>query len=169
MQNPKMMFACDTLRADLLENAQAFAYTGRDVENIAQIFGLKCLLDKHPYDLSGGEMQKAAIAKLLLLKPNMLLLDEPTKGIDAFAKKELADILKKIAMDGAAVILVTHDLEFAASYADRCSLLFGGEIVCTDEGKAFFLGNNFYTTALNRITRGIVPDCVILKDVLRYV
>ena len=86
-------------------------------------------------------------------------------GLDAIALK--ANLF--IEMDGAAVILVTHDLEFAASYADRCSLLFGGEIVCTDEGKAFFLGNNFYTTALNRITRGIVPDCVILKDVLRYV
>ena len=169
MQNPKTMFVCDTLRADLMENAEGFGYTEQDVTNMAQAFGLSQLLEKHPYDLSGGEMQKAAIAKLLLLKPNVLFLDEPVKGIDAFAKNELGRIWKRLAKEGVAIVLVTHDLEFAAVHADRCSMMFGGDVVCSDEGRAFFLGNNFYTTSVNRMTRGILPDCVTLKDVFRYV
>ncbi|MEA5004410.1 MAG: ATP-binding cassette domain-containing protein [Christensenella sp.] len=169
MQNPKTMFVYDTLYADLMENAKAFGYTKQDMEDMTQTFGLSRFLDKHPYDLSGGELQKAAIAKLLLLQPNVFFLDEPTKGIDAFAKEELAHSLRHMAAEGVAVVIVTHDLEFAAAYADRCSMLFGGDVVCTDEGKAFFGGNNFYTTAINRMTRGILPDCVTTKDVLWYV
>ena len=111
------MFVCDTLQAELMENARVFHYARRDMEDMARTFGLLPHLEKHPYDLSSGEMQKAAIAKLLLLQPNVLLLDEPTKGMDAMAKDELAYLLKQLAASGMAVVIVTHDLEFAASHA----------------------------------------------------
>lgn len=169
MQSPKTMFVCDTLQAELMENARVFHYARRDMEDMARTFGLLPHLEKHPYDLSSGEMQKAAIAKLLLLQPNVLLLDEPTKGMDAMAKDELAYLLKQLAASGMAVVIVTHDLEFAASHAQRCSMLFDGNVICSDEGRSFFLGNSFYTTAVNRMTRGILSDCVTVKDVLRYV
>ena len=169
MQSPKTMFVCDTLQAELMENARVFHYARRDMEDMARTFGLLPHLEKHPYDLSSGGMQKAAIAKLLLLQPNVLLLDEPTKGMDAMAKDELAYLLKQLAASGMAVVIVTHDLEFAASHAQRCSMLFDGNVICSDEGRSFFLGNSFYTTAVNRMTRGILSDCVTVKDVLRYV
>lgn len=168
-QNPQTLFVCDTLGEDLMEHAAETGYTQADAEALAGRLGLAAYWQRHPYDLSGGEMQKAALAKLLLRRPNVLLLDEPTKGIDAFAKEELAGIFRGLAAQGAAIVLVTHDLEFAARHADLCSMLFGGEVLCSDGGRDFFLGNHFYTTAINRMTRGLLPDCVVVEDVLRHV
>ena len=167
-QNPQTLFVCDTLGEDLMELSQTAGYGEDEARDTAQWLGLGDLWARHPYDLSGGEMQKAALAKLLLLRPDVLLLDEPTKGIDAFAKEGLAARFHELAAAGAALVLVTHDLEFAARHADVCAMLFGGEVLCQDEGKAFFLGNHFYTTAINRMTRGLLPECVVIEDVLRY-
>lgn len=160
-QNPKTMFACDTVIEDLKE-------TGANedkIEEIISMMGLSELLSKHPYDLSGGEQQKAALAKLLLTEPKVLLLDEPTKGIDIYAKDELACILKQRCKNGDAVVIVTHDIEFAAKHADECEMIFGGQVMCRSGAKEFFSGNMFYTTSANRIARGIVPDAVTVKDV----
>lgn len=160
-QNPKTMFACDTVIEDLKE-------TGANedkIEEIISMMGLSELLSKHPYDLSGGEQQKAALAKLLLTEPKVLLLDEPTKGIDIYAKDELAGILKQRCKNGDAVVIVTHDIEFAAKHADECEMIFGGEVMCRGGAKEFFSGNMFYTTSANRIARGIIPDAVTVKDV----
>ena len=132
----------------------------------AGYFGLTHLLGHHPYDLSGGEMQKAALCRLLLTEPDILLLDEPTKGLDAFAKAEIAALLRRLAEAGKAILLVTHDLEFAAANARRCAMLFDGEVLCTQATHAFFLGNMFYTTAVSRMTRGLVEGCVVEEDIL---
>lgn len=123
-------------------------------------------MSRHPFDLSGGEQQKAAIAKLLLRKPRILLLDEPTKGLDAEAKSSLASLLRRICESGAAVVMVTHDIEFAAEYSDECSLIFDGTVVSGGDPKTFFAGNNFYTTAANRMARGILPGAVTCGDVI---
>lgn len=136
---------------------------------IAQELDIAHILDRHPYDLSGGEMQKAALAKLLATQPGALLLDEPTKGLDPQAKAELGRLLQKRAQKGEAILVVTHDLEFAAAYGDACMLLFGGGLVCQEEARRFFWGNSFYTTAVHRMTRGYFPDCVLPEDILRYV
>jgi energy-coupling factor transport system ATP-binding protein len=127
-------------------------------------FDISALLDKHPYDLSGGEQQLVALAKVLSTKPRLLLLDEPTKGLDAAAKLSVCDIVRKLRDSGVTVMIVTHDVEFAALCADRCAMFFGGNIVSTGEPSGFFSENNFYTTAVSRMTRGIFEGAVTVED-----
>ena len=107
------------------------------------------------FDLSGGEVQRAALAKVLLNEPRLLLLDEPTKGLDAFFKEKLAALLRSLTARGTTVLMVSHDVEFCASYADRCALFFDGDAVTTNPPRRFFASNSFYTTAANRISRGL--------------
>ena len=167
-QNPKALFTADTVGEELAEWKKDFQYTDQDIASIMDEMAIRHLKDRHPYDLSGGEMQKVALSKVLLLNPTVLLLDEPTKGVDAMAKEDLLQILKRQREDGKTVVLVTHDLEFAARIADRCSMLFQSGIECSDQGKAFFEQNAFYTTDVNRITRGMAPGCVTVEDVIPH-
>jgi energy-coupling factor transport system ATP-binding protein len=168
-QNPKSMFVYDTVYEDLEESAMTFsdkAEVNDKIMEISDFFRISHLLKKHPYDLSGGEQQKAAIAKILLLNPSVLLMDEPTKALDPYSKEELAEMLNNRCASGDSILMVTHDIEFSATYADTCAMMFNGDIVCTDDAKAFFEGNNFYTTSANRITRGFDGDGVTCKDVI---
>ena len=127
-------------------------------------YRLDHLLDRHPYDLSGGEQQLAALAKVLASEPQLLLLDEPTKGIDAHAQKAVLEILLRLKARGVAIIIVTHDVEFAAKCADRCALFFRGEIVSEDIPSRFFDENSFYTTSANRICRGWYDGVATVED-----
>ena len=169
-QNAQSLFVAKTVREDLLE-----MLSGQKIQNdekqrrlneIIKLCRLETLLDIHPYDLSGGEQQRAALAKVLLLQPKILLLDEPTKGFDAEFKQVFAAILRKLAEMGAAVIIASHDVEFCAEYADRCALFFDGGIVTENTTHAFFTGNCFYTTAANRMARDILPDAVTAGDII---
>lgn len=135
-------------------------------ERIAKKLGISDLLSRHPYDVSGGETQKCAIAKLLLTNPRFIILDEPTKALDAAAKKELAAIINSLKNDGVSVLAVTHDVEFAAENADRCALFFAGEIISPSKTRRFFSDNNFYTTAASRISRGIFDGAVTAADII---
>jgi len=164
-QNPKTLFVCDTLLEDLCEWQEYGAYDIADVDAMMARFDLSELGARHPYDLSGGEMQKAALAKVLLLDPDVLLLDEPVKGIDAVAKREIAQIFEQLAEEGKAVLFTAHDLEFVADVAQTCSMMFGYDITCTQECHGFFQDNLFYSTATSRITRGILDGCVTVEDV----
>jgi len=123
-------------------------------------YDLSPLLDMHPYDLSGGEQQLVALAKVLALKPKILLLDEPTKGLDAAAKQKIRGLLRELADKGMTIVTVTHDVEFAAECADRCALFFRGEIISAAPPEEFFSENSFYTTAASRITRGHFESAV---------
>ena len=125
---------------------------------------LSGLFGKHPYDLSGGEQQLVALAKVLACKPKLLLMDEPTKGLDANARLGLSETLKKLKAQGITIVLVTHDAEFAAVCADRCGLFFRGEMVSVGTPRELFSGNNFYTTAISRITRGYFRNTVTLSE-----
>ena len=165
-QNPQALFVKPTVREDLLE---ILPKSERKTERLAQVVSL-CklveLLDRHPYDLSGGEQQRAALAKILLLNPDILLLDEPTKGLDAEFKQVFGQILRTLQASGVAILMVSHDIEFCAKYADRCALFFDGSIVTEAEPRTFFSGNSFYTTAPNRIARDILPEAVTPEDVI---
>ena len=97
----------------------------------------------------------------------MLLLDEPTKGLDPFFKRTLAQILRKLTEKGVTIFMVSHDIEFCASYADRCGLFFDGNIVACGTPGEFFAGNNFYTTAANRMARRYFPMAVTGEDVVK--
>ena len=127
-------------------------------------YSIDHLLDRHPYDLSGGEQQLVALAKVLAGKPRLLLLDEPTKGIDAHAQKAVLEILLKLKAQGVSIMIVTHDVEFASKCADRCALFFRGEIVSEDMSRRFFDENSFYTTAANRISRGWYDGVATVED-----
>ena len=128
------------------------------VEEVARALGLLDLgLDRDVTDLSGGQRTKVLLAKLLLEKPDILLLDEPTKGLDAEFKQTFGQILRTLQASGVAILMVSHDIEFCAKYADRCALFFDGSIVTEAEPRTFFSGNSFYTTAANRIARDILP------------
>ena len=122
--------------------------------------------DMHPYDLSGGEQQLVALAKVLSTRPKILLLDEPTKGIDASTKKQLAEILISLSKGGMTLVIVTHDVEFASVVSDRCAMFFRGAIVSEGEPREFFMKNNFYTTSISRMTRGIFEGAVTLDDAI---
>ncbi len=170
-QKPQTVFLENTVEEDLTEVCKAMGLkrdeAKNQISNVAAMLGIGHRLNMHPYDLSGGEQQKAALAKMLLLKPKLLMLDEPTKGIDAHSKQVLAGILKRLKEEGITIITVTHDVEFAAENADRCGLCFDGELVCVDEPRTFFAGNNFYTTAANRMVRGYYKDVVLCEDVIK--
>lgn len=154
-QEPVTMFIKESVREDLLQSGYKVT-----VGNVSQRMGIEHLLDRHPWDLSGGEIQKCAFAKILLADPKIIILDECTKGMDSFAKKALGDILLDIKDEGRTILLVTHDLEFAAQYCDRCGLLFDGKIVAEDNAVEFFSHNRFYTTAAARLTRGFFSGAV---------
>ncbi len=130
-------------------------------------YSLDHLMDKHPYDLSGGEQQLLALAKVLASKPKLLLLDEPTKGIDAHSITGIIGVLKELKAKGMTIVIVTHDVEFAARTADRCAMVFRGEVTSVDTPREFFSENNFYTTAVNRITRGYFKSCITLDDAVQ--
>lgn len=154
-QEPVTMFVKESVREDLLQSGDKVT-----VENVSQRMGIEHLLDRHPWDLSGGEIQKCAFGKILLADPKIIVLDECTKGMDSFAKKALGDILLGLKDEGRTILLVTHDLEFAAQYCDRCGLLFDGKIVAEDNAVEFFSRNRFYTTAAARLTRGFFSGAV---------
>ena len=173
-QNPQSLFTAKTVREDLLEVLSpeiiqmrlSKEQKNQKLSHIVKLCRLEGLLESHPYDLSGGEQQRAALAKVLLLQPKILLLDEPTKGLDAEYKQIFAGILRKLKLSGAAIIIVSHDVEFCAQYADRCALFFDGAIVSENTPRAFFSGNSFYTTSANRMARSIIPGVVTASDII---
>ena len=161
-QDPKSLFVKKTLREDLEE----MSTDGALIAQIADTCRITRLLDNHPYDLSGGEQQRAALAKVLLTQPKLLLLDEPTKGIDGFFKETLAEILCKLKAQGVTILMVSHDVEFCARYADQVSMFFDGQILTTDSPRRFFGSNSFYTTAANRMSRHVFEQAVTAEDVI---
>ncbi|MBE7015597.1 MAG: ATP-binding cassette domain-containing protein [Ruminococcaceae bacterium] len=154
-QNPESLFLKNTVLADLEDLADAGA-----VEEIMREFRIEHLKDRHPHDLSGGEQQRLAMCKVLLTKPDILLLDEPTKGFDAHFKKEFGNILKKLTSNGITVVMVSHDVEFCGEICDRCGLIFDGKIVSTGAPKEFFGGKKFYTTQTARIFKGFADSII---------
>ena len=167
-QDPQMLFVTSCVRSELEEVLTALPQEKRTARlaEITRLCKLEGLLQRHPYDLSGGEQQRLALAKILLAAPDILLLDEPTKGYDAACKRAFAEILKTLLHNGKTVILVSHDAEFCAAYADRCYLMFDGAIAAEGTPASFFSGNSFYTTAANRIARQRLPEAVTCAELL---
>ena len=169
-QNPQTVFLKMTVREDYEELAKVLGCKKSELEDkiqaVAQQLEITHLLDRHPYDLSGGEQQRAAIGKVLLLEPRLLLLDEPTKGIDAWSKRQLGNLLKDLRGQGITLLMVTHDVEFAAEVSDRCGLFFDHEITSVDTPEEFFCNNNYYTTAANRISRQQYENAITCEEVI---
>ena len=161
-QNARTLFTADTVLGELMDASDGDEARANAMAERLELSGL---YDSHPYDLSGGETQRLAIGKLLLRDANVLLLDEPTKGLDAYAKLQLANMLKGLCKEGAAILAVTHDVDFAAQYADECAMMFDGGIISRGEPHEFFGGNRFYTTDANRIAGDVAPGCITSGEV----
>ncbi|MBE7012514.1 MAG: ATP-binding cassette domain-containing protein [Ruminococcaceae bacterium] len=169
-QDPRCVFVKKTVRSDLEEILSEKRLTKDEIEQrihaVTSLCRIERLVEGHPYDLSGGEQQRAALAKVLLTEPEILLLDEPTKGMDTSFKKEFARIIADLQSRGVTVVAVSHDMEFCAAYADRCAMFFDGAITACGTPKEFFSGNNFYTTAANRMARGVIENALLAEDII---
>lgn len=169
-QNPKLLFTRDTIREELadLVRHQNRADARERLQDLLQFFDMSAFLDRHPFDMSGGELQKLAFMIVLLSEAKLLLLDEPTKGLDPESKQQTGKLLQELQKNGVSIVMATHDIEFAASFSSRCAMLFQGTVTATDETSTFFKGNTFYTTTINRMTRNSsVPEVVTLEEAKR--
>ena len=169
-QNPQTLFVKRTVREDLYEvfrgNKIPKEQQDAEVARIVELCGLREFLDRHPYDISGGEQQRSALAKVLLTAPDILLLDEPTKGFDAEFKVTFALILRRLVAQGTTILTVSHDIPFCAEYAHKCGLFFDGSIMAEGTPREFFSGNSFYTTPANRMARHLIPKAVTVADII---
>lgn len=168
-QNPETLFSRDRVYDELgmvfsKENDKNLIH--RLVCDMAEKFDIEHCLDMHPYDMSGGEKQRTALAKLLLTSPEILLLDEPTKGFDYYHKKKLGSILRNLVNEGMTILIVSHDTEFTAKYSDVCMMYFNGGIVCRGTPFDVFKGNSFYTTAADRIAGDYFVNALTVEDVI---
>lgn len=169
-QNPQTLFVKKTVEQDLHDMLAGSGLSREEraakVAAVVDFAELEPLLSMHPYDLSGGEQQRAALAKVLLLEPEILLLDEPTKGLDGFFKEKLAAFLKKLNASGVTIVMISHDIEFCARHGEVCALFFDGGIIASDSADRFFSGNSFYTTAANRMARHVWSEAITIEDVI---
>ena len=167
-QDPQTLFVKNTVIEDLLSVLDGVPKEQRKALALqkAALCELQELLERHPYDLSGGEQQRAALCKVLLREPEVLLLDEPTKGLDAEFKRIFARIIRRLTRRGVCVIMVSHDAEFCASFADRCAMFFDGAIVAEGTPREFFSSGSFYTTSASRMARGLLPGAITPDDVI---
>ncbi|MEF2919422.1 MAG: ATP-binding cassette domain-containing protein [Acutalibacteraceae bacterium] len=168
-QNPQTLFVKRTVREDLYEvftgNKMSKEEKDKQVSRVVKLCELSSFIDQHPYDISGGEQQRTALAKVLLTSPDVLLLDEPTKGLDAEFKVSFANILRKLLKQGVTILMVSHDIAFCAEYAYHCGMFFDGNIVAEGTPRDFFSGNSFYTTPANRMARHLIPNAVTVDDI----
>lgn len=170
-QNSNTVFLKSTIWEDYEEIANVVykdaAYVSDKIQEVAETLSIAPFLDQHPYDLSGGEQQKAALGKILLLEPTILLLDEPTNGLDVFSKQSLQQILRDLQKQGKTIVMNTHDVEFSAGVSDRVGLFFDGDVISVDTPERFFSENRFYTTAASRMSRHVMNGAVTSEAVVR--
>ena len=169
-QNPQALFVKRTVREDLYEALREVKISkeekSKQIARVVALCGLEGFLDRHPYDISGGEQQRTALAKVLLTAPDILLLDEPTKGFDAEFKVTFANIIENLTVQGITVLMVSHDVTFCAEYSHRCGLFFDGNVVAEGTPREFFSGNSFYTTPANRMARHLISNAVTVEDIV---
>ena len=178
-QEPRLLFSKGTVRDEILCASADFGripagdaatksaeQSDSEVNKIAEMCKITHLLDRDPYDLSGGETLRAALAVVLAGSPDILFLDEPTNGTDSVFKAYLAQILRELRAKGVSVFAVSHDVEFCAEYADRCGLFFDGCVISDGTPKEFFSDGSLYAAAAARMSHGIIENAVTVKDIL---
>lgn len=153
-QNPNDYISRDTVYDELkftLDNYDINDYSViDDILHKLKIYHIK---DKNPRDISGGERQRLAIASILVMKPKILILDEPTRGLDYNIKNSLGKMLKKLNLNGTTIIMVTHDIEFASTYCNKFALMFNGEVVSYGDAVEVLSEGIYYTTEINKLFR----------------
>lgn len=168
-QHPYYHFTFETVWDEVFERAnELYGDRGKEIaEEMLNRFWLYSIRDRHPHDCSGGEQQLIALCTALLSKPKLLLLDEPTKGLDPEKKERLGELFQALQKEGTTIVMATHDIEFAAKYVDHCMMLFDGKVIMDDAPKKFFSDNFFYTTSINRFIRKQLPYALTWEDVYK--
>jgi energy-coupling factor transporter ATP-binding protein EcfA2 len=156
-QNPEALFSEISVEEEMLDGAcfsdASLEEKVKRAEEMLKLMEIGHLALSNPHDISGGEKERLAIGKVLMTAPDLILLDEPTKGLDPFFKRTLGEILKNLTYRGVSVLMTSHDIEFCAEYADRCGLMFDREIMAESDSRTFFTFNDFYTTVANKLLR----------------
>lgn len=165
-QDPLTLFIKRTIGEDLEYYVKSLDLDKDLLNKLITKFDLKPLLEMSSYDLSGGELQKCAFTKILLSKPKILFLDEPTKGMDFSLREELKEILVELKAEGATIIIATHDLEFVASVADRVGIMFNGKVLSLTDSHSFFSNNNFYTTIASLAARDLYDKVITVPELV---
>ncbi|MGD9886635.1 MAG: ABC transporter ATP-binding protein [Bacilli bacterium] len=169
-QNPQDLFIADSVIEELQEMESFLKIAHADfairLKDVIDLFSLNQILEQHPYDLSGGEQQKVALAKILLRNPDIILLDEPSKSLDADLKGTLKQLLKELQKQGKTIVIASHDIEFAALVSNKNAMLFDGEIIAQGNPHQFFSGNTFYTTSSNRLSRHMYDHLITEEEVV---
>ncbi|MDD5923521.1 MAG: ATP-binding cassette domain-containing protein [Clostridia bacterium] len=168
-QDPLNMFSCESIGEDFRRVMTVHGTDDDFLKRTLDLLGISHLLSKNPRDVSGGELQKCALCMLLITSPRLLLLDEPSKGLDYASKQDIIKIMHSLKKKGVSVFAVTHDLEFAADVADTSAMLFNKKLIGLKNSREFFCDNKLYTTPICRITDGILDGCVTINDVVKMV
>ncbi len=165
-QNPADHFSYDTVLEELVNRAKQLgsAEPQEIAESMLTRLKINSLKNKNPHDTSGGEQQLIALGIILIAHPQILLLDEPTKGLDPLRKRSLGKLLQKLQKAGMTIITTSHDMSFSATYATRCAMLFDGKITSTADPYSFFAKNFFYTTPINRMVRDQLPTALVWRE-----
>jgi len=163
-QDPSSLLFADTVRQELEFTRRAHALPPTDVDRWLTTLGLAGLGQRYPRDLSVGERQRAALAAILVAEPSILLLDEPTRGLDPLEKQALADFLRAQTAEGRTVIIATHDVELAAKCAQRVIIMGEGQVVV--DGPAYeVMGQSLvFASQVNKLFRD--PRLLTVQDVL---
>ncbi|GEK34410.1 ABC transporter ATP-binding protein [Kurthia sibirica] len=166
-QNPLALFIEKTVLKDFEKYCRRLEIDPVKIDEVVAKLNIENYLHKHPEDLSGGEIQRVALAKLLLNNPKILLLDEPTKGLDLFSKNQMADLLLQLKQQSCAILIVTHDLEFAVKVATSVALFFDGKVLEKQSPRIFFSNNHYYTPAISRIVRPFDSNIINYEELLQ--
>ena len=171
-QDPMALFTEITVGEELMEAMSGLSEhlpdKERQVSKMLKKLGLEEFEKHHPYDLSAGQKQLLALGKLLLLRPRIILMDEPTKGLDFDRKTEIGTVIKDLQKEGITILMVSHDIEFCARYATRCAVMHAGRVVASSDTREFFAGNKFFTTASSRIARRYEPNAILPEEVISF-
>ena len=167
-QNPNDYLSKDSVYDEVKFTMDNYGiYDENTINEVLKELDIFDIKEKNPRDLSGGQRQRVAIASILVLKPDIILLDEPTRGIESELKIKLGQILKKLNMQGTTIILVTHDVDFAALFCRRFVLLFNGSIAADGTKKEVLSGGIFYTTSINKLLKEKSSNIFTLEEALR--
>lgn len=168
-QYAKGLFTESSVYDELMFFAKLLKVDKKILFELIEKFDLQSIKDNHPYDISGGEVQRLALAKVFMTNPNILILDEPTQGMDMHSKEYLKDLLLQSKKDGKSIILVTHDLRFASEVSDRMGIFFDGKILSLSKTEDFFASNNLYTTESSFLTRDISKSLYSVDRVVQAI
>ena len=167
-QNPDDYLTQETVFDELLFTARHLNVENAEkkVHTVLELLELSSYKDRSPKDLSGGQKQRVAIGSALVASPDILILDEPTRGIDTPLKQAFIKLLRELNRKGVTILLVTHDVEFACAVSNRFWILYRGELLADGTKENVFTNGLYYTTAIHKLCKELDPTLFTLEEAL---